>query len=69
VPAPVIADGSIVVARQQLTDGPGGAGRVLLLSLLRDRALAVMAGSGPDGGWEWSELAAIARAQAERFRL
>jgi hypothetical protein len=69
VPAPVIAGASIAVARQQLTDGPGGAGRVLLLSLLRDRALALITGSGPDGGWDWSELAAIAGTQAKRFRL
>jgi hypothetical protein len=65
----VIAGASMVVAHQQLTDGPGGAGRVLLLSLLRDRALAVMAASGRDGAWDWEQVATIAQAQAERFRF
>jgi hypothetical protein len=69
VPAPTVPGASIVVAGLQLTDGPGGAGQVLLLRLLRNRALAVMAASGLDGAWDWAEMAAIARAQAERFRF
>jgi hypothetical protein len=67
VAAPTVPGASTVRAREQLTEGPSGAGRVLTVSLLRERALAVIAASGPDGAWGWAEVAAIAQSQAQRL--
>ena len=67
VAAPVVPGASAIRAREQLTDGRGGAGRVLMLSLLKDRALTVLAASGTDGAWDWADLTAIAESQVRRL--